>query len=186
MENLFRTELIQSFAKAGQTSGIGEWCVIDGENCICTKPYPFYKNLPENASGLLVDLFAPNTQYIFNFWINSDYSKNTAGTAYSTGGFTIYYSDGTSNSTFLVTGYDGAGFQHKKLITAANKTISKISIRYGYNAPVYYRWDSYICPITTLNVSKNGQLNTIQLIEDQNSTVIHNGGSIHTNNLYEY
>lgn len=185
MDNLFRTELIQSWSKSGPVEGTGEWHIIENEQCISIKPAPYYKNLPEEASGLLVDLFLENTSYIFDIWENADYSTNDSG-GWSTGGISIVYTDGTSDTTLYVTGGDGIGFQHKKVITPSDKTIKKIGIRYGYNKPVYYRWDSYIAPYTIQNLNKLGQIKTNHIIENKNPASFLKGGSIYCNNFYEY
>jgi len=71
------------------------------------RPEPFYKNLENEASGLLLEEFLPNTQYIFDIWIDADdvvYGGKNVGS-----GFTIHYTDNSSNTSFIKTG-GGLGF----------------------------------------------------------------------------
>ena len=127
-----------------------------------------------------------NTQYLFDLWVDGDYSTNDSN-GWSTGGIQVTYTDGTSSTALLVTGGDGLGYQHKRLISDAGKTIKKLNIRYGYNKPVYYRWDSYIVPLTTENINKQGQLITSHLIENtENYTSFLKGGSVRCDQFYEY
>ena len=188
MSNIFRSELIMPYAKAGYTAGIGEWVVRNGENAIRLKPAPFYQNSTNTdgstRSAILDNEIQPNTQYICDLWI--DVNDTYSGDAYRNGGLMIYYDDGTSSTDFRLIGSDGAGFQHKILITPAGKSISRINVYYGYNLPVYYRWDSYIAPITASNVNKVGQLNTCDIIENQEVASLSKGGSAYSNNFYEY
>ena len=185
MENIFRSELIQKYRKTVIT-GTGEITDWNGEPCISITPAPFYKNLDSgNTSAILRDEFLPNTQYIFDLWV--DYDGSYASNAYRQGGLTVYYTDDTNSGGILRgTGGDGVGFQHKKLITPAGKSVKYVNVYYGYNVPVYYRLDSYICPVSTLNINKQGQIATTTTVEDKDQASFLNGGSIYCDNFYEY
>lgn len=184
MSNIFRSELIMPYRKSAGV-GTGEISVYAGENAIVLKPAPFYQNLNNGTrSAILDNEIQPNTQYLIDMWINAD--DAIYNDQYRSGGLVIYYDDGTSTTTFRVTGGDGVGFQHKRLITPAGKTISRINVYYGYNLPIYYRWDSCIVPITSINTTKQGQLNHAECIENQNIASLSKSGVIYTNNIYEY
>lgn len=182
MSNIFRSELIIPYAKAGYTSGIGEWTARNGVPAMDIRPAPFYKNL-DNAtnSGILRDEFSPNTSYLIDLWIDvDDVISNGSNVA---GGLTLRYTDGTSEA-FSFTG--PKGWNHKKIITPATKSIKLLDIYYYTSIPVYYRWDSYIAPITTSNVNKVGQLDVCNIIENQEIASLSKGGSAYSNNFYEY
>lgn len=182
MSNIFRSELIIPYAKAGYTTGIGEWTTRNGEAAMNISPAPFYKNLDNGTvSGILRNEFIPNTSYIIDLWIDVDevvYNNNNVA-----GGLTLKYTDGTSEA-FSFTG--PKGWNHKKVITPATKSIKLLDIYYYTSTPVYYRWDSYIAPITASNVNKVGQLDICNIIENQDIASLSKGGSAYSNNFYEY
>lgn len=187
MENLFKTENIQPLSKNGPTyAGTGEWVERNGESCMRIKPAPFYKNLDDgDTSALMINIFKENTSYIFDFWADADDCINTSTGAYSSGGCSIVYTDGTMDTLYF-SGGDNIGFQHQQIITPSNKTIKRVSARYSVNQPVYYRWDSYISEFSTLNINQNGQINATQLVEKiELHANIKKGGSIYCNNFYE-
>lgn len=179
--NLFRSELIKPFAKAGTIEGTGEITNRNDEPSIVIRPAPFYKNLEDNKSGFLQGYFTPNTSYVFDIWEDTDdviYQGNNMG-----GGFQIIYTDGTSDSTFVVTG-GNKGFQHKQLITPATKSIERLSAYYHSNINVYYKLNSYICPVNALKIMKNGLFVTSNLVEDGNAA-LHESGIAHSNEFIE-
>ena len=182
MENIFRTDLIQLSNTRGRTAGIGEWTIRNGVPAMDIRPEPFYKNGKDGAfDWILKDQFSPGTSYIFDMWIDVDDVIYQDVNRY--GGIYIIYTDGTSEP-FQFTG--PAGWNHKKIITPATKNISNIGIYYYVSNPVYYRWDSYICKADVLNINKNGQLSTVNTIENQNIASFFKGGSNYCNNFYEY
>ena len=185
-ENIFRSELIAKYNTKNRTDGVGGIVIWNNIPTICLKPEPFYQNLEDGTiSSILRYDFIPNTQYIIDLY--ADYDGSYASNAYRTGGLTVYYSDGTnSGATLRGTGGDGVGFQHKKIITPAGVSVTGINVYYSYNVPVYYRLDSYISPVSTLSIQKNGQLKTTNTIEDKNPASFLKGGSIYCNQFYEY
>lgn len=141
-ENLFRSELITPLAKSGYTTRIGEIVEHNGDYAMNIAPAPFYKNISDDTSGFLQGCFLSNTSYTFDMWIDVDsviYNGNNVS-----GGLSIVYSDGTSDSTFVLVG-GNKGYQHRKLITPANKSIDRVSVYYYISTDVFYRLDSYIC-----------------------------------------
>lgn len=178
--NIFRSELISPFAKSSG-EGTGEIVEKNNKMAMCIKPSPFYQNLENNDSGVLVGCFQPNTSYMFDIWM--DLSEKNSSNEYVTGGFVIYYTDGTTNTTFRLSGQEG--WQHNKIITPSNKTIEKLVIRYSYNVPVFYRLDSYICPISSSRITKSGILTTTNIIENSKIASIHKGGSTYSSEFIE-
>lgn len=181
--NIFTTENIQPFSKSGPVVGTGEWVTRNSVPAMNIRPAPFYKNL-DNAtvSGILRGYFTENTSYIVDLWIDTDaviYNGNNVA-----GGLTIIYTDGTTEP-FVFTG-GNKGWQHKKVITPNTKTIKLLDVYYYTSLDVYYRWDSYITKFDTQNITKTGQVNTSNVIENQDLTSFSKGGSIYTNNFYEY
>jgi hypothetical protein len=162
MSNIFRSELIMPYAKAGHSVGIGEWTTRNGAAAMDIRPVPFYKNLDDGTvSGILRNEFIPNTSYLVDLWIDVDDVISSGSNVAA--GLTLKYTDGTSES-FVFTG--PKGWNHKKVITPATKSIKLLDIYYYTSVPVYYRWDSYIAPITSSNINKVGQLDICNIIEN--------------------
>ena len=183
-ENIFRSEIIKKYNTKNRTAGIGEYVLRNGIWCMDIRPEPFYKNIDNNTSGILFDEFILNTSYIIDMWIDVDdvvYNNNNVAA-----GFTLYYTDNTTESFAYTGGGSNSGFHHKKIITPITKSIKSLEIYYYTSSPVYYRWDSYIVPVETLNINKQGQILTAQTIENQDIASFSKGGSIYLNNFYEY
>ena len=174
--NVFCSEKISYFAKSNETTGIGEIVRKNNETAICIMPRPFYHNMENDDSALLQGCFMENTSYVFDMWI--DNSEQTSGGKWSDGGFFIYYTDETQDDTFVVSGQEG--WQHKKLITPPNKTISKIVARYASNLRVLYRTDSYICPASLNKIKTTGVFTTANIIENYEIASIYKGGSVYS------
>lgn len=180
--NVFRSELIMPYAKSSSGSH-GQIVERNGYPAIAIQPVPFYQNLANNESGFLCNEFIPNTQYIIDLWIDSELVMN--GSNPSTGGLYLDYTDGTSvGNAFIVTG-GIAGWQHKYYITEANKSIKKVSIRYGVNKTVYFRADSFMAPIGTHKIIKTGRVITPSLSENSDIYKIQKGGNDLTNQIIE-
>lgn len=180
--NIFRSELIMPYAKSSSGSH-GQIVERNGYPAIAIQPTPFYQNLANSESGFLCNEFIPNTQYIIDLWIDSELVMN--GSNPSTGGLYLDYTDGTSvGNTFIVTG-GIAGWQHKYYITDANKSIKKVSIRYGVNKSVYFRADSFMAPIGTHKITKTGRVIIPSLSENSNIYKIQKGGNDLTNQIIE-
>lgn len=176
--NIFRSELIMPFAKSGATTGIGEITNRNGEPAIVLRQPPFEQNLEDNKSGFLQGYFAPNTSYIFDIWEDTD---DVMSQDNFVGGFMIDYTDGTSKATFVVQG-GNKGFQHIQLITPATKSIDRLDV---FGVPnVYYKVNSYICPVDALKIMKNGLFVTSNLSEDGNAA-LHESGIAHSNEFIE-
>ena len=180
--NIFRSELIMPAAKAGRTTGIGEIVEHNGYYAMNIAPEPFYKNISNSVSGILQGQFFPNTSYIFDLWIDVDsviYNGNNV-----VGGLYIVFTDGSLNDSFVFIG-GNKGWQHKKIITPSNKTIDRLSVRYYVSTDVFYRLDSYICPISSTKIIKQGILDTTNITENSEIASFYKGGSIYSSNFIE-
>lgn len=187
LSNIFTTENIQKYnTKSGRTSGIGEWVTRNGEPTIRLLPEPFYQNFTINDSKisyLLKDEFVPNIQYVFNFYIDRDeviYKEKNVNA-----GVIICYTDGTKDYNLYLVG-GSKGFVHTQIITPENKSIDHVEVGYYVNQYVYYRWDSYICPVSDIKTNKNGIFNCGNIIENNDSVSFGYGANIHLNDIIEY
>ena len=190
MENIFRTENFPKYAKA--TSDIGQWVTRNGVNAMVFTPHPFWygNDTDENklkSSGVLREEFTPNTQYLFDLWIDADDSYYEAQSKNVFGGFTVYYTDGTDDRTLLTNGNrdNPIGWQHKVLISNPSKSIQGLSVYYHTNTPVYYRWDSSISAYHIDNINKNGVIEVGQLREGQPEFKDAKGGLVICNDFIE-
>lgn len=185
MSNIFTSELLKSYALANATAGIGEWVERNGEAAMAINPNAFYKNLDNGTlSGALRNEFQPNTSYVIDMWIDAD--DVISGGANHEGGMTVHFTDNTTESFVFI---GPTGWNHKKIITDASKSIDRISFYYYAGISVFYRWDSYISPVdenSKVNVQKTGVFNSAQVIENQNLASIAKGGSAYCDNFYEY
>ena len=190
MENIFKTENFPKYAKA--TSDIGQWVTRNGVNAMVFTPYPFWygNDTEENklkSYGILREEFTPNTQYLFDLWVDADDSYHDAQSRNVLGGFTVYYTDGTDDQTLLTNGNrdNPIGWQHKVLISNPSKSIQGLSVYYHTNTPVYYRWDSSISAYYIDNINKNGVIEVGQLREGQPEFKDVKGGLVICNDFIE-
>ena len=151
--NIFTTENIAKYNTKGATSGVGEYVLRNGVWTMNIKPAPFYQNFG-TSSYILKDEFVANTQYIIDFWIDTDdviyNDKNIIG------GIRLWYTDDTKNESAMVIG-GNKGFQHIRYVTDITKSVSRLQVYYGTNSPVYYRADSRVVPLSNQsNVYKTG------------------------------
>ena len=174
--NIFTTENISKYAKSGYTTGIGEWVQRNGIWSMAINPSRFWDTTNKTFLRVLANEFIENTQYVVNIYVDVD--DNT-----SYGGIRVYYTDNTYVNLSATT--DESGFQFKYLVTDSSKSVRNIAINYNNAVNSYYRWDSYIMPFSSLSITKQNQLLSGNLIEDQNTVSFHKGGSIHIDNFYE-
>ena len=182
--NLFTSENIQKY-KLNNSSGHGEWIKHNGENAIGIAPNRFYSN--ETYVKVLENEFQPNTQYIFNLYIDTDHVVSSGKNV--VGGIRVYYTDNTvTNLTATGDQTNLKGWQNIYLISNPAKSVSHITIYYYTGARVPYRWDSYIGPLQTAQVEQPGLFNTGTLINNYNTNPasIQKGGIINANTFYEF
>ena len=190
MENIFRSENFPKYAQG--TSGIGQWVTRNGINAIVFTPSPFWygTDTDENklkSRGILREEFAPNTQYLFDFWVDADDSYYDAESRNVPGGFVICYTDGTEDQTLVTSGNrdNPIRWQHKILISDPSKSVQGLCVYYYTSTPVYYRWDSSISAYHIDNINKNGIIELGQLREGQSEFKDVKGGLVICNNFIE-
>ena len=183
MSNIFKTELIQPYAYNFSSTGHGELVKHDGYWSINLEPNKFYNG---SQSPILQNEFYPNTQYLFDMWIDGDL------TVYQDinrpAGLTIIYTDDSTYS-FVITGSasNPKGYQHIVYVTPSNKSVKCINTYYFTSFPTYYRIDSFIIPVSNVQFYKTG------ILESDNITEILSGtskagiqhGNIFANQFYE-
>ena len=150
----------------------------------CVNPYTFYDGTT-GYQKILLNEFVPNTRYVFNIYIDTDdhYHNNT----YTSAGIYIRYTDDTRDgSIYCGNSSTPRGWQFKRYVTTAGKSVQNIEIGYNYGDASYIRWDSYIVAYDVEHICKNGQTQTSHLIEDASKCSFIIGGGIDSNQLYEY
>ena len=136
-------------------------------------------------SHILANEFVPNTQYLFNIYVdNDDYYHNNQ---YTAAGLIIWYTDGTSDTSIRCnTSSTPGGWQTKRYVTPSNKSVAYLQLYYNYGDPIYYRWDSYIVPIDTEKIARVGWTSAAQFDEGQSSCVFTKGGGIESSQMIEF
>lgn len=186
MSNIFTTENISKYNTRGSTSGVGEYVLRNGYWAMNIRPAPFYQNYGTGDSRLLQDEFVPNTQYIFDLWIDTDdviYNGNNVPA-----GLTLVYTDGTKNNSSMVFTGGSKGFQHANFVSDPTKSVKKLEVYYYTNTQAYYRADSYIAPLSNANsITKSGIIKSDIINETINtSTEVKFGkGYLLSNNIIE-
>ena len=180
--NIFTSENLMKYWNTSVNGvGHGEWDVLNGENAIRINPSRFRKN--DAQVQVFKDEFLPNTNYIFNLYINMD-RENLSYTGTASSGIKIYYSNGDTKSLTLKPTDTPKGWQNLFLITTQD--VAYIVFHYGANYSVRYRWDSYIMPVTEdIGITAPGVFNTGTLV-NADSASIQKGGVIAANNFYEF
>lgn len=181
-QNIFTSENIMKYKKSASfTSGVGEWVERNNEPAMSILPVPYYISSSSGYKHIFEDELKPNTQYVIDLWIDTD-DVISNGT-YRAGGLKIVY-DNSTVGTAVATHTEG--WKHLHIITPAGVSIRYFYPNYNLNLPVYYRWDSCICPISTASLNKNGQLFTTQIMENANEASIDNGGVVLSPSFIEY
>ena len=101
----------------------------------------------------------------------------------SLSGIRIVYEDGTQIDTLLLNGNGAEEWVHKRIITSADKSISRIIARYG--SQIYISLDSYIAPIDSLKIKKSAQVETTTTFEDYDNAKIFKSGDIKAKQIIE-
>ena len=166
MSNIFLSEIIQSYAKYPNNRGHGEYVFHNGYWAMDIEPATFYKATDEiKSSRILQNEFIPNTRYVFDMWIDTD--AIVSGGSNRLGGLMIYYTDGSGDQTCCPVGDQNnpKGYQHCFVITPANKSVNYLYAYYYTSNYVYFRADSYICPLDEIELHQTGVLNTQNITE---------------------
>lgn len=189
MENIFRSELIATYART--TGNIGQVVERNGVGALCISPSPLYfgTDTDENKAktcGILGNEFKPNTQYVIDLWIDADdiYYANISDNV--PGGLILRYTDGSYQYLYVKGNQSSPiGWQHVRCITDASKSIQGFSVYYYINTPAYYRWDSSITEYKTPEVTEVGILETGTLTENSDTLNIVEGGIIQSSDFIE-
>ena len=127
-ENIFTSENIMKYKKSASiTDGVGEWVNRNDDPAMKVLPAPFYISSSAGYCHILENELIPNTQYVFDIWLDSDDTINN-GTYYNSG-FIIKYSDGTTRSVYAT---HTNGWKHFHIITDSTKSVSYIYVMYNY------------------------------------------------------
>lgn len=165
--------------------GTGQIVDRNGIPSMDIRPAPFYKNLDDGTvSGILRSEFLPNMQYVINLWIDAD--DVISGGNNVAAGMIVMYSDGT-HTDLIVTGNSTTkpGFQNKKLVTTAGKSVNRLEVYYYTSSPTFYRLDSIVTPFSNLSLYKSGVFDAATFTEDQTIASFTQGGAINGNNFIE-
>lgn len=174
--NIFNNKNVSQYCKTNYSN---EPILRNGILSIRIYPADYYHNISNSESAILKNEFLPNTQYYFDIWADGDSSTSTNNT-----GFRINYTDGTDTEMHFI-GNGNNGWQHKVLVSDENKSILNCSEFYGTNTPVYYGLNSFIGPISNLQIQKNTQINTTTISENYQQTSFHHGGALNTKQIIE-
>lgn len=183
--NIWTSENFAKY-KLNNSSGHGEWIVHNGENAIGLAPNRFYSG--GTYVKVLEEEFTPNTQYVFNLYLDTDHVLNNDTNV--VGGIQVHYTDGTKETlTKKGDQTNLKGWQNIFLVTDIAKSVSHITIYYYVGIRVPYRWDSYVGPLQTAQVEQPGLFNvgTLQSNYNINDTAsIQKGGILYSNTFYEF
>lgn len=161
MSNIFLSETIQSYAKSPNARGHGEYVFHNGYWAMDIEPATFYKGSDEvKDAHVLSEEFIPNTRYVFDIWVDVD--AIIYNDINRPAGLRIFYTDGSSDSSSLITtgSHDPAtGYQHLFYVSPSNKSVDYLTVYYWSSSYVYYRADSYICPLDEIQLYQTGVLN---------------------------
>lgn len=185
--NLLRYENTIQYTNPNNTSTRGLMVERNGIKALAFQATDTYFAAgDERNSKLLYNMFLPNTQYLFDLWLDTDdviYNGNNVS-----GGFYIIYTDGTTYNGFIIKGANpgetAKGFQHHVYISDANKTVKRVSIYYYVSVTFYVRADSFICALNNVNINQTGVIDSGQFIEDTDVAYIGNA-DFHANNIIE-
>ena len=133
--------------------------------------------------------FKENTQYYFDLYIDVDSMWYAGGSKYVPGGFTIRYTDGTSEDVVATSVNGTSGWQHIQHYTKKNATVYGLGIYYYIGNRWYLRHDSGIYEITNsqAEVRSTSIIDTTQLTETgfEDSAEFHISGNIVGQELIE-
>jgi hypothetical protein len=166
-ENLLKYENTVLYTKPTNTDTRGKYTTRNGETAMKFRATDtYYGSGDERNSKLLYGFFKENTSYVFDLWIDVD--DIVYQDINRLGGFTIIYTDGTTETTFQLTGSRDpyAGWQHRVLVTNPNKTVKSISIYYWSNSLFYVRADSFIVECSQTYINENGVVDSGNFIEN--------------------
>lgn len=181
-QNIFTFENIYPYRYGTSSNYNGEWVQRNGVWAMVMAPSRFYNG---SYSHILANEFVPNTQYLFHIYVDTD--DHYHNDKYTSAGIYIRYTDDTRDGAiYCGQSTTPRGWQLKRYITPADKSVQNIEIGYNYGDPSYYRWDSYIVPIDTEKIAKLGWTSAAQFAEGEASCVFTKGGGIEGSQMVEF
>lgn len=166
-ENLLKYENTVLYTNPANTDTRGKYSTRNGDVAMLFRPTDTYYGSGDERNGkLLYGFFKENTSYVFDLWIDVD--DIVYQNINRMGGFTVVYTDGTTETTFQLTGSTDpyTGWQHRVLVTNPNKTVKSIEVYYYTNSLLYVRSDSFIVECSQTDINENGVVDSGNFIED--------------------
>lgn len=166
-ENLLKYENTVLYTNPANTETRGKYSTRNGDVAMLFRPTDTYYGSGDERNGkLLYGFFKENTSYVFDLWIDVD--DVVYQNINRMGGFTVVYTDGTTETTFQLTGSTDpyTGWQHRVLVTNPNKTVKSIEVYYHTNSLLYVRSDSFIVECSQTGINENGVVDSGNFIED--------------------
>ena len=163
-----------------------QWTARNGEDAVQLNANNFYYGSGDDRNRCFNDLFLPNTQYMFDMWI--DYDDIVYDNVNRQGGISITYTDGTVSYALCDVGdyTNHAGWKHKVFYSDPSKSIKCLSIYYWTATGAFYRWDSVIVPVLyNIDINKNGILNGSVFNENSDIVQFHKSAVVSNSQLIE-
>lgn len=175
---------------ASSTSGNGSMELRNGVLSYGLAAPAYYVAGNSQASSMIFNgKFKANTQYYFDLWIDADTMWYSGGSKYVPCGFTLLYTDGTSE-TLTVTSTNGAdGWKHLEFFSNSSKSIHGLGVYYYIGTKWYLRHDSgiYEVDMDGAQITSKKAVETTQVLttDFENNAMIHMSGSIIARNIIE-
>lgn len=176
-DNILKYENTLMYTNEANTETRGKYVDRNGVLAMAFKATDtYYGSGDSRNSKLLNGFFKENTQYVFDLWLDTDTCVYANDGLNKSGGFYIYYTDGTRYEGYVMkganSGEDPKGWQHRIYISTAGKSIRCMSIYYWMNWTFYVRADSFIVELSGTNIGKDGIVNSGQFIENSDTAFI--------------
>lgn len=163
-----------------------QWTTRNGEVAVQLNANNFYYGSGDARNMCFDGLFLPNTQYMFDMWI--DYDDIVYNNVNRQGGISIVYTDDTVSYALRDVGdyTNHAGWKHKVFYSDPSKSIKCLSIYYWTTTGAFYRWDSVIVPVLyNIDINKNGILNGSVFNENSDIVQFHKSAVVSNSQLIE-
>lgn len=163
-----------------------QWTTRNGERAVQLNANNFYYGSGDNRNRCFNGLFLPNSQYMFDMWI--DYDDIVSGNANRQGGIEVVYTDNTVSYTLCDVGdhNNPIGWKHKIFYSDPSKSIKCLYIYYYTSTGAFYRWDSVIMPVSyNIGINKNGILNGSTFNENSDIVQFYKSAVVNNSQLIE-
>lgn len=152
------------------SNDILKYTTYQNVRCVTQRPDLYYDYIGDDTwiqSGsnqpyiyIFYEQFEPNTQYIFDLYVNSYVTYQNAEV---TSGYSIIYTDGTTQGITFATGGD---WQNIKVYSDASKSIKGIISHYYVGQIWYLGLDSTIKAVTNPKIDKKSVIEIDEVIEE--------------------